>query len=321
MVNKKIVLNVCGVKSLGGLKLFLESFDFLAESGSKLIVLYSELPFYKDLQNQFIDSELVKFIYIKQRRFIHPYLNFFISKDTKNIINSSDAIIHYGNFGFKTKIKSFVLIQNVLPLVKNDLRNRLLRYFIIRSSKFSEHILVQLEHLKNYLPIEEKNKIIGIGEIIQKSVPLSNTNGGIVCFASEVPNKNFQFILKTLRNISKNHMVTIINPIDNIDEFRCVATSNNEETMKILSENEIYFHASDFETVGLPLYEAQELGLKVVAPTSPYTQYFDKDSTFLYEKNNVEDAVEKINLAIKSEAKNIKALNYSENWAKVLGLI
>jgi len=321
MVNKKIVLNVCGVKSLGGLKLFLESFDFLAESGSKLIVLYSELPFYKDLQNQFIDSELVKFIYIKQRRFTHPYLNFFISKDTKNIINSSDAIIHYGNFGFKTKIKSFVLIQNVLPLVKNDLRNRLLRYFIIRSSKFSEHILVQLEHLKNYLPIEEKNKIIGIGEIIQKSVPLSNTNGGIVCFASEVPNKNFQFILKTLRNISKNHMVTIINPTDNIDEFRCVTTSNNEETMQILSENEIYFHASDFETVGLPLYEAQELGLKVVAPTSPYTQYFDKDSTFLYEKNNVEDAVEKINLAIKSEAKNIKALNYSENWAKVLGLI
>ena len=321
MVNKKIVLNVCGVKSLGGLKLFLESFDFLAESGSKLIVLYSELPFYKDLQNQFIDSELVKFIYIKQRRFTHPYLNFFISKDTKNIINSSDAIIHYGNFGFKTKIKSFVLIQNVLPLVKNDLRNRLLRFFIIRSSKFSEHILVQLEHLKNYLPIEEKNKIIGIGEIIQKSVPLSNTNGGIVCFASEVPNKNFQFILKTLRNISKNHIVTIINPIDNIDEFRCVTTSNNEETMKILSENEIYFHASDFETVGLPLYEAQELGLKVVAPTSPYTQYFDKDSTFLYEKNNVEDAVENINLAIKSEAKNIKALNYSENWAKVLGLI
>ena len=321
MVNKKIVLNVCGVKSLGGLKLFLESFDFLAESGSKLIVLYSELPFYKDLQNQFIDSELVKFYYIKKKRYLHPYLNIFLNKDIKSIINSSDAIIHYGNFGFKTKIKSFVLIQNVLPLVKNDLRNRLLRYFIVRSSKLSEHILVQLKHLKNYLPNEERKKIIEIGEIIQKSVPLSNTNGGIVCFASEVPNKNFQFILKTLRNISKNHMVTIINPIDNIDEFRCVATSNNEETMKILSENEIYFHASDFETVGLPLYEAQELGLKVVAPTSPYTQYFDKDSTFLYEKNNVEDAVEKINLAIKSESKNIKALNYSENWAKVLGLI
>ena len=321
MVNKKIVLNVCGVKSLGGLKLFLESFDFLAESGNKLIVLYSELPFYKDLQNQFIDSELVKFIYIKQRRFYHPYLNIFISKDIKNIINSSDAIIHYGNFGFKTKIKSFVLIQNVLPLVKNDLRNRLLRFFILRSSKSSEHILIQLKHLKNYLPTEERKKIIEIGEIVEKSVPLSNTNGGIVCFASEVPNKNFQFILKTLRKISNNNLITIINPSTNIKEFNCVTTSNNEETIKILSENEIYFHASNFETVGLPLYEAQELGLKVVAPSSPYTQYFDKDSTFLYENNNVNDAVEKINTAIKSESKNIHALNYSENWAKVLSKI
>ena len=56
MVDKKIVLNVCGVKSLGGLKLFLESFDFFVDSGSEITVLYSELPFYKDLQNQFLDS-------------------------------------------------------------------------------------------------------------------------------------------------------------------------------------------------------------------------------------------------------------------------
>ena len=318
MVNKKIVLNVCGVKSLGGLKLFLESFDFLVESGNKITVLYSELPFYKDLQNQFIDSGLVNFIYIKQKRFFHPYLNLFLRKNIKNEINSSDAIIHYGNFGFKTKIKSFVLIQNVLPLVKNDLRNRLLRYFINRSINFSEHILIQLEHLKNYLPNGQRTKIIEIGEISEKSVPLSNNNGGIVCFASEIPNKNFQFILETLRNISNKNLVTIINPKNKIDQFNCITTSDNTETMKILSENEIYFHASDFETVGLPLYEAQDLGLKVVAPSSPYTQYFDKDSTFLYENNNVNDAIEKINTAIKSPSKNIKALNYSENWAKVL---
>ncbi len=321
MVNKKIVLNVCGVKSLGGLKLFLESFDFLVESGNKLTVLYSELPFYKDLQNQFIDSKLVKFIYIKQRRYKHPYLNIFLSKEIKNTINLSDAIIHYGNFGFKTKIKSFVLIQNVLPLVKNDIRNLLLRYFILKSSKYSEYILIQLEHLKNYLPSEEKYKIIEIGEIVKNSVPLSNSNGGIVCFGSEVPNKNFKFILKALGNISTNNLITIINPINNIEEFNCVKTSNNEETIQILSENEIYFHASDFETVGLPLYEAKELGLKVVAPSNPYTQYFDKDSTFLYESNNVNDAVEKINMAINSGQKNIEALNYSENWAKVLSKI
>ncbi len=318
MVNKKIVLNVCGVKSLGGLKLFLESFDYFAESGNNLIVLYSELPFYKDLQNQFLDSELVKFVYVKQKRFLHPYLNLFLSKSNKDKINSSNAIIHYGNFGFKTKIKSFVLIQNVLPLVKNDLRNRLLRYFILRSSKISNYILVQLEHLKDYLPVSEKNKIIEIGEIVEKSVPLSNTNGGIVCFASDIKNKNFEFMLKVLQNISDKNQVTIINPKNEIKDFNCITTSNNEETIKIIGQNEIYFHASDFETVGLPLYEAQELGLKVVAPSSPYTQYFDKDSIFLYENNDIEDAIKKIWLATNSNSKNIKALNYSENWTKVL---
>ena len=56
----------------------------------------------------------------------------------------------------------------------------------------------------------------------------------------------------------------------------------------------------------------------MVAPSTPYTQYFDKDSTFLYENNDIEDAIKKIGLAINSNSKNIKALNYSENWSKVL---
>jgi len=125
-------------------------------------------------------------------------------------------------------------------------------------------------------------------------------------------------MLKVLQNISDNNQITIINPKNEIKDFNCITTSNNEETIKIIGQNEIYFHASDFETVGLPLYEAQELGLKVVAPSSPYTQYFDKDSTFLYENNDIEDAIKKIQLAINNNSKNIKALNYSENWSKVL---
>ena len=216
------------------------------------------------------------------------------------------------------KIKSFILIQNVLPLVKNDFRNRILRYLILKSCNFSNYILIQLNHLKNYLPIKEANKIIEIGEINERIVPLSNANGGIVCFASDIKNKNFEFMLKVLQNISDNNRVTIINPKNDIKDFNCITTSNNEETIKIIGQNEIYFHASDFETVGLPLYEAQEQGLKVVAPSTPYTQYFDKDSTFLYENNDIEDAIKKIGLAINSNSKNIKALNYSENWSKVL---
>ena len=46
MVRKKLVLNACGVKSLGGVKLFVEAFELLVESGAEVIVLYSEEEFY-----------------------------------------------------------------------------------------------------------------------------------------------------------------------------------------------------------------------------------------------------------------------------------
>ena len=71
------------------------------------------------------------------------------------------------------------MIQNVLPLVKKDLRNIILRYFILRSTNLSDYILIQLSHLKDYLPSNDQKKIIEIGEIIEKSVPLSNSNKGI----------------------------------------------------------------------------------------------------------------------------------------------
>ena len=46
-----------------------------------------------------------------------------------------------------------------------------------------------------------------------------------------------------------------------------------------------------------------------------------KSYTDRTESNNVNDAISKINLATISQTKNIKALNYSENWAKVLNKI
>ena len=115
---KKIVLNACGVKSLGGLKLFLESFDFFSKTDSKIFVLYSEIEFYKDLNNQFYENPKVTFYKTTNKRYLHPFLNYFLPKKILKEINNSDAIIHFGNFGFKTLKKSFVLIQNILPLVK-----------------------------------------------------------------------------------------------------------------------------------------------------------------------------------------------------------
>jgi hypothetical protein len=233
-------------------------------------------------------------------------------------INSSDAIIHFGNFGFKTIKKSFVLIQNILPLVKKGLRNSLLRFLMNRSMKYSNFILIQLEHLKEDINIDFHSKIIQIGKTTNSNVEISNRSGNIVFFGSEVLNKNYNFMKSVLNSIPDKKRVTVINPPKNMEDFNVRNTDTHSETLNVLSENEIYFHASEHETVGLPLYEAQNLGLKVVAPISSYTQYFSPESIFLYKMNDPDDALRKINEAKSTNLESIDTLNYSENWKIVL---
>ena len=315
---KKIVLNACGVKSLGGLKLFLESFDFFSKTDSKIFVLYSEIEFYKDLNNQFYENPRVKFYKTTNKRYLHPFLNYFLPQKILEEINNSDAIVHFGNFGFKTLIKSFVLIQNILPLVKKGIRNSILKLLINRSMNLSNFILIQLDHLKEDIDKKFHSKIIQIGETTSSEVEISNKSGKIVFFGSDVANKNYNFMKNVLSQLPNKNKVTVINPPGDMESFNIVNTETHDETLEALSNNEIYFHASEHETVGLPLYEAQNLGLKVVAPISSYTQYFSPESVFLYNINDPDDALKKLDDAKSSSIEKIDTLNYSENWKIVL---
>ena len=136
-----------------------------------------------------------------------------------------------------------------------------------------------------------------------------------------MPNKNFNFMVKVLKQISKNNIITIINPPKNISEFNCVYTETQDQTMSVMSEHEIYFHASEYETVGLPIYEAQNLGLKLVIPKRPYTNYFRSEGVFTYELNNPQSALVRIEEAKNFNIKNSPALIYNENWSKILEYI
>ena len=321
MVRKKLVLNACGVKSLGGVKLFVEAFELLVESGAEVIVLYSEEEFYNELRNQSLENELITFIKLTDKRYLHPFLVLTTNIKQRKLIESYDAVIHFGNFGFKTKNKSLVLLQNVLPFVQQNLKNLLLKYFINRSIKFSEYVIVQLKHMNEFIEKKYKDKIIEIGEIEEVIVDASNKSGKIVFFGSEVPNKNYDFMVKTLQTISQNYTITVINPPKNIKEFNCVYTETQDQTLSVISENEIYIHASEHETVGLPIYEAQNLGLKIIIPKRPYSDYFKYENVFFYEYKNIDSAVQKIEEAKNLKLKHSKALLYNENWSKILEYI
>ena len=321
MVRKKLVLNACGVKSLGGVKLFVEAFELLVEADTEITVLYSENEFYSELKNQSLENQYVTFIKLTNKRFLHPFLKLITDRSQRKIIESSDAIVHFGNFGFKTKIKSFVLIQNILPFVLKDLKNIILRIFISRSIKSSNYVIVQLRHVSELIGQEYENKIIEIGEIEEVTINAKNKSNNVVFFGSKVSNKNYNFMVSVLKSISTSNNITVINPPKNITEFNCVYTETQDQTLSVMSENEIYFHASEHETVGLPLYEAQNLGLKLIIPDRPYAKYFMSDNVFVYKYNDIESALEKIELANNLKFKKSSALLYNENWSRILSYI
>ena len=321
MVRKKLVLNACGVKSLGGVKLFVEAFELLIESGAEIVVLYSEEEFYNELKNQSLENELITFIKLTDKRYLHPFLVLITNIKQRKLIESYDAVIHFGNFGFKTKNKSLVLLQNVLPFVQQNLKNVLLKYFINRSIKFSEYVIVQLKHMNEIIEKKYRDKIIEIGEIEEVIIDANNKSGKIVFFGSDIPNKNYDFMVRALQTISQNSTITVINPPKNIKEFNCVYTETQDQTLSVISENEIYLHASEHETVGLPIYEAQNLGLKIIIPKRPYSDYFKYENVFFYEYKNIDSAVQKIEEAKNLKLKHLKALLYNENWSKILEYI
>ena len=321
MGRKKLVLNACGVKSLGGVKLFVEAFELLVEANTEIIVLYSENEFYSELKNQSLENQYVTFIKLTNKRFLHPFLKLITNKSQRKIIESSDAIVHFGNFGFRTKIKSFVLIQNILPFVLKDLKNIILRIFISRSIKSSNYVIVQLKHVSELIGQEYENKIIEIGEIEEVTINAKNKSNNVVFFGSKVSNKNYNFMVSVLKSISTSNNITVINPPKNITEFNCVYTETQDQTLSVMSENEIYFHASEHETVGLQLYEAQNLGLKLIIPDRPYAKYFMSDNVFVYKYNDIESALEKIELANNLKFKKSTALLYNENWSRILSYI
>ena len=321
MVRKKLVLNACGVKSLGGVKLFVEAFELLVEADTEITVLYSENEFYSELKNQSLENQYVTFIKLTNKRFLHPFLKLITDRSQRKIIESCDAIVHFGNFGFKTKIKSFVLIQNILPFVLKDLKNMILRIFISRSIKSSNYVIVQLRHVSELIGQEYENKIIEIGEIEEVTINAKNKSNNVVFFGSKVSNKNYNFMVSVLKSISTSNNITVINPPKNITEFNCVYTETQDQTLSVMSENEIYFHASENETVGLPLYEAQNLGLKLIIPDRPYAKYFMSDNVFVYKYNDIESALEKIELANNLKFKKSSALLYNENWSRILSYI
>ena len=307
---KKIVINLCGVKSKGGITVIN---NFISQNKSNtLYVLYdnSDLDKYiKNFDSKFIDT----------KRIYHLFLNFFLDKQTLEKINSCDYIIHFGNFGFKTTIKSYTLIQNILPLVKplSSLRNFALNLAYKYTFKITDEIIVQQKHVADTIPNQYKTKIIGSFEI--KNIKQTE-NIGFVTIYEEIKNKNPKFQKELLREIASkfDEKITVINLSTNNEiyenNFNVLEDLDRNELMQVFKSHSTYIHTSEFETVGLPIYEALELGLKVVVPNLEYIN-LENENIFKYEFGNYSSAINAIDESIKNlEKVYCDVPIYYENW-------
>ena len=307
---KKIVINLCGVKSKGGITVIN---NYISQNKSNtLYVLYDNSNLDKYIKN--FDSK-----FIDTKRIYHLFLNFFLDKQTLEKINSYDYIIHFGNFGFKTTIKSYTLIQNILPLVKplSSLRNFALNLAYKYTFKITDEIIVQQKHVADTIPNQYKTKIIGSFEI--KKIKQSE-NIGFVTIYEEIKNKNPKFQKELLREIASkfDEKITVINLSTNNEiyenNFNVLEDLDRNELMQVFKSHSTYIHTSEFETVGLPIYEALELGLKVVVPNLEYIN-LENENIFKYEFGNYSSAINAIDESIKNlERVYCDVPIYYENW-------
>ena len=308
----KVVINLCGVKSKGGVTVVK---NYLEQNKTKnLYVIYDNLEFKKYIEN--FDSQ-----YITTKRIYHPFLNLLLNKEIKEKINSYDYVIHFGNFGFKTNIKSYTLIQNILPLVKpfSSFRNFVLNLLYKYAFKISDKIIVQQKHVEKLIPSQYPTKIIG--SIEMKTIKQSNSQGFVTIY-DENKNKNPKFQRELLKEISSKYdeKITIVNLAKNKqneiyeDNFTVLENIERDELIQIFKMHSTYIHTSEFETVGLPIYEALESGLKVVVPNLDYLN-LTNENIFKYEFGNYSSAIKACNESIKNlEKVNCDVPIYYENW-------
>jgi len=312
---KRIVINACGLKSKGGITIFKNLIE--DSKNVEFYIIYDNFELKQMIGNN-------ENIFIKTPRYLHVILNYFIKKEDLSYINNFDEIIHLGNFGFKTKLKTYTFVQNVLPIVSpfGSFRNFILRILYFYSFKISDEIIVQQPHVARLLPASLKIKIIG--NLQYKNIPQSK-NKGFVLIYEEIENKNPRFVKQLVSELTKFDLqINIVNSslkhnLSFLNSFNSkkIVIHNDAETkdlINIFKNNSYYIHTSNYETVGLPIYEALESGIKVIVPNEEYIN-INNANIFKYLPRDIKSLMDACRKAINSNyVDEISVPIYYEDW-------
>ena len=100
----------------------------------------------------------------------------------------------------------------------------------------------------------------------------------------------------------------------NFDNDEISSIENKPHLINIFKNNSYYIHTSNYETVGLPIYEALESGIKVIVPNEEYIN-INNANIFKYLPRDIQSLMDACRKAINSSyIDEISVPIYYEDW-------
>ena len=298
----KIIVNANNIHTGGG-KAILDDFINAAKKSNYNFIFFLDTR-YK------LDSNSKNITFIKENRYKRIFSTFKIKK----IESTTDIIIYFGNIPpvIKHKAKTILLLSNRFLLDNMPLKGF---SFFSRFQKFTQKIIFNffnknvdkiIVQSQTMLDLLKKNKNLynksyikpfKNNENLKNKNKNNNSNNIFIYVASELNFKNHENLVLAWCHLAENQIrpklyLTLNNSypkmkmIENyIKEFNLNITNfgdlNRNELLQLYLKSDILIYPSFFESWGIPLLEAKNLGLKIIASELDYVRdIVDPSETF-----------------------------------------
>lgn len=255
----------------------------------------------------------------KNRQGVHfKYYGTLISKAIPFLSPIKNGL-YFGNFPPMSicKNQSIVFFQNYFLLKKTKSpKLKLQQIYMSVFLKKCNKVIVQTNHVKE--EIFNKFKLEAIKTPIYETISPKKTNKiyDFIYPASNSSNKNHKMLFESLSKLDKklNKKITVVLTLPDLIKKRVIFNNieiinvgelDHKDIILLMSKTRFLVFPSIFESFGLPLIEAAQLGLKVIAPKTDYVTELIKPSLF-FNINSPNDLKNKMYFALNNETPSTK---------------
>ena len=294
MTSRKVCLYAVNVHSGGGAVLLNEAVASFRNAGDIVLLIVDE-RFQLKIDND--NANDINIIYVStsiKDRLIAEFTY-------RGVINDCDLIFFFGNLPPFHKFipKSYLFMQNRF-LVDNDalgyLDNTIVKYKLIvekfifnHFNKNVDEIIVQTKTMQNLVlnSINRKAEIIPfIATDLRKNKRKINVSEKVFLFvASGEMHKNHLNLIKAWDILAKNNVFPklyltlseiyysrLLKLVDRKVNVINLGSLNRDQLQNIYNDGAVLIYPSFVESLGLPLLEAKELGLDIIASELDYVR-------------------------------------------------